>query len=204
MAKRIESKVKFSGVDVLEFMGQVVEKHTKHYRSDFEIDKEILHQAADSGAQQDKTFIWLCRTHGTWCLLERNVFLKDTREYSTFSFYMEQTSEPILAFLIEIISGTQDSVMGNVYVLDYAAYYSHVHSVSLNAETVLMQYESGCRVRKADERIYGYPDAEYGKLVSVQYQPHSEEELTGLLQEERRKGVCYREGCANAYISRLS
>ena len=35
-------KTKFSNVDILEFMGKVVEKHTKFYQSDFEIDKEIL------------------------------------------------------------------------------------------------------------------------------------------------------------------
>ncbi len=93
-------KTKFSNVDILEFMGKVVEKHTKFYQSDFEIDKEILSEAADRQEQQEKTFLWLCRTHGTWCLLERNVYLKGTRENNTFRFYAEQTSEPVLAFLV--------------------------------------------------------------------------------------------------------
>ena len=84
MAERIKSKTKFSNVDILDFMKKVVEKHTRYYQSDFEIDKEILWRAAVRQEQQDKTFIWLCRTHGTWCLLEKNVFLKDTREHITF------------------------------------------------------------------------------------------------------------------------
>lgn len=204
MARRIKSMVKFSNVDILEFMGKVVEKHTQYYQSDFQIDEEILRKAAVSGKQQDKTFVWLCRTHGTWCLLERNVFLKGTRENSTFSFYMEQTREPVLAFVVEITSDVQNSITGNVYALDYAEYYKHVQSVSFNAETVLVQYEHGCRVRKADERIDGYPDTEYGRLVSVQYQPDSEEALIELLQRERQEGVYCREGHTNAYISRLS
>ncbi len=202
MASTIKSKVKFSNVDILSFMAQVVEKHTKHYQSDFEIDKEILTEAADRQKQRDKTFIWLCRTSGTWLLLERNVFLKGTSENNTFTFYAEQTSDPILAYVIEITSGAQDSITGNVYVLDYMAHYDHVCTVSLKAETVVIQYERGCRVRKADERIDGHPDAEYGNLVSV-HQPHSEDELKALLQKERQEGVCYREGCANTYISRL-
>lgn len=50
-------------MDILEFMGQVVEKHTKHYQSDFEIDEKMLLEVVDRQEQQDKTFIWLCRTH---------------------------------------------------------------------------------------------------------------------------------------------
>lgn len=203
MARRSKSNVKFSSMDVLAFMGDVVQKHTQHYQSDFEIDKEMLRRAADRQEQQDKTFIWLCRTYGTWCLLERNVFLKDTREYNTFTFYMEQTSEPILAFLIEITSGTGDSIIGNIYVLDYSTYYNHVRSIALNAESVLLQYEHGYRIKKATEHVDGYPDTDYGNLVSIQYQPQSQEELTALLWREWKERVCYREGAANAYIARL-
>lgn len=203
MARGIKSRTKFSNVDLLSLMGAVVQKHTKHYQSDFEIDREILHRVADRQEQQDKTFIWLCRTAGTWLLLERNTFLKDTREHNTFSFYAEQTSDQILAFLVEVTGGIQDSVMGNVYVLDYAAYYSHMHSVSLKAETVVMQYEHGCRTRSADARISGYPDMEYGKLQSVQYQPHSQEELTRLLWNERQERKCFKEGNPSAYIASL-
>ena len=203
MASRIKSRTKFSNVDILSFMGDVVQKHTKHYQSDFEIDKEILHRAAEKQEQQDKTFIWLCRTAGTWLLLERNTFMKGTREFNTFSFYAEQTSDLILAYVIEVTGGAQDSVMGNVYVLDYPEHYKHIQAASLNAETVVMQYEHGCRTQSADERISGCPDMEYGKLLSVQYQPHLQEELTGLLWNERQERKCFKEGNPSAYIAIL-
>lgn len=203
MARRIKSNVKFSNVNILSFMGNVVQKHTRYYQSDFEIDKEILHRAAEKQEQQDKTFIWLCRTAGTWLLLERNTFLKDTREFNTYSFYAEQTSDPILAYVVEVISGTQDSVMGSVYVMDYPKHYKHVQAVSLKAETAVMQYEHGCRTQSADERISGYPDMEYGKLQSVQYQPHSQEELAGLLWNERQERKCFKKGNPSAYIAML-
>lgn len=61
MASRIKNRTKFSNVDILSFMGNVVQKHIKHYQSDFEIDREMLTEAADRQEQQDKTFIWLCR-----------------------------------------------------------------------------------------------------------------------------------------------
>lgn len=203
MTKKIKSNVKFSGVDVLGFMDDVVQKHTQFYQSDFEIDKEILHRAADRQERQDKAFVWLCRTAGTWLLLERNVFLKDTREYNTFSFYMEQTSDPILAYLIEVTDSAQDSVMGNVYVLDYATYYNRVHAISPKAETVTLKYEHGCRTQRADDRISGYPDMEYGRLQSIEYHPRSQDELSGLLQNERHRRERFKEGDASAYIASL-
>ncbi len=203
MASRIKSRTKFSNVDILSFMGNVVQKHTQFYQSDFEIDREILTEAADRQEQQDKTFIWLCRTAGTWLLLERNTFLKDTREFNTFSFYAEQTSDLIHAFLVEVTGGTQDSVMGNVYVLDYPEHYNHIQMVSLKAETVILKYEHGCRTQKADDKISGYPDMEYGRLQSIQYQPHSQEELTELLWNERQERKCFKEGNPSAYIAKL-
>lgn len=132
------------------------------------------------------------------------MFLKDTSEHITFNYYAEQSTESVLAFVIEITSDTQDSITGNVYTLDYAAHCNHVRSVSLYPETVLMQYEHGSRIRKAEDRIDGYPDTEYGKLVSIHYKPHSEDALTALLLRERKEGVYYREECANAYIARVS
>lgn len=203
MAKRIKSKTKFNNVDILDFMKRVVEKHTCYYQSDFEIDKEILHRAAKKQEQQDKTFIWLCRTAGTWLLRERNVFLKGAREFNTFSFYTEQSSDLILAYVIEVTGGAKDSIIGNVYVLDYPEHYKHVQTVSLKAETVVMQYEHGCRTQSADDKISGYPDMDYGKLQSVQFQPHSQEELTELLWNERQERRRFKEGTPSAYIARL-
>ena len=55
MARRIKSNTKFSNVDILDFMKKVVEKHTRYYQSDFEIDKETLRRAAVRQEHQEKT-----------------------------------------------------------------------------------------------------------------------------------------------------
>ncbi len=79
-------KIRFSDIDTIRFMGRVVKIHTRHYQSDFDMDKEMLWGAA---GQQDKSFIWLCRTAGTWLLYERDVFLKGTSANNIFNFYAE-------------------------------------------------------------------------------------------------------------------
>ena len=202
MRNNSKNKVKFSNIDILSFMNEVVQKHTKYYQSDFEIDKEILFETADKQDQQDKTFLWLCRESGTWCLHERDVFLKDTREYNTVRFYREQTTEPILAFIVEVISAAT-SVIGNIYVIDYTEYYHHVLTVSLFTESIVFQYEHGFRIREPEAIIDGYPDTEYGKFLSIQHQPHSQEELAGVLWREKQERKRFVEGDPEKYITML-
>lgn len=203
MKNNSKSKVKFSNVDILFFMNEVVQKHMKYYQSDFEIDKEILLEAAEKQEQQDKMFVWLCRECGTWCLQERDVFLKDTREYNTLKFYREQTKEPILAFIIEVISATAISVIGNVYALNYKEYSHHVVSTALPTKSILFQYEHGYRMKEAEAILDGYPDIEYGKLQSIQYQPYSQEELAGVLRREKQERKCFIEGDQQEYLAKL-
>lgn len=203
MKNNSKNKVKFSNVDILSFMNEVVQRHTKYYASDFEIDKEILLEAAEKQEKQEKTFVWLCRECGTWCLQERNVFLKDTREYNTLKFYREQTTEPILAFIIEIMNVAATSVIGNVYALNYEEYFHHVLTVSLPTKSILFQYEHGCRIKDAEAIIDGYPDMEYGKFLSIQHQPYSQEELTGVLRREKQERKRFIEGNQQEYLAKL-
>lgn len=185
-------------------MGQVVQKHTKHYQSDFEIDKKMLWETAEQQESQNQTFLWLCRTAGTWLLLERNVLLRGTSENNTFRFYAEQSVDSIFAFAVRATDVVKSSIIGDVYVLDYRAYYTHVCNVSICTETVLLQYEHGIRIEKSDFAIKNYTDAEYGKLLSVQYQPHSQKKLEELLQKEQQERDKFPEGNLNAYVEKLS
>ena len=129
--------------------------------------------------------------------------MKNTGAYNTFAFFMVQSSEPILAFVLDFMSVTAGSVMGNVYVLDYAVYYNHVCSTSLRVETIVLQYARGCRFRKADDRIGNYPDMEYGELQSIRYLPHSQEDLTEVLQKEEKERMCFQEGNPGVYLAKL-
>lgn len=200
---KVKNNGKFSNIDILKFMGEVVKKHTIHYQSDFEIDKEILVKTAYKQEQQARTFIWLCRTHGTWCLHERDVFLKDTREYNTFMFYMEQTREPILAFVIEVTGACNNIVYGNLYAIDYKSFYKHVHNMALDTAYVVMKYEHGIRTKNADAHIDAYPDKEYGKFQFLQYLPYSEQELIELLHKEKQERERFPEGNTSTYIASL-
>ena len=108
--------IKFESVNLFEAMGGIVEAHTRAYREDFDVDKDILRAAAEGPS---RAFLWLARHMGTWLLDERNIFLKATRESNTFRFYREQTREPIILFAVEVTGLDDDAVIGNLYLLDY-------------------------------------------------------------------------------------
>ena len=142
--KRVEN-VKFECVDVIDMMGCIVEAHTEHYKSDFNIDKKILWSASTKPERKDRTYVWMCRKSGTWLLRERDVYICDTRENNTLRYYLEQTSEPVIVLIVEVTGYTAHTVIGNLYTVDYRKYYDHVMKEILPVESILI-YEGGSKI----------------------------------------------------------
>lgn len=193
----------FKEIDIIGFMGRVVQRHMRHYQSDFQIDEMTLQRVAGCKEKQDMTFIWMCRTLGTWLLPERDVLLKGTSGNNIFTFYMEQTDDPVLVFAIKVMRLKGGLIIGDIYALDYPTYYDHVCSVMLKAETVILQYEHGIRIKRAGDKITSYPDMDFGRCLSIRYQPHQQEDLDKLLQREWGEREHLREGDVDTYIENL-
>ena len=51
----------------------------------------------------------MSRPHGTHCLKEKDVYLKDTSAHNTWRYYDKQTRDKILAYVVEI-DGLNDGV----------------------------------------------------------------------------------------------
>jgi len=136
---------KFENVDLFASLNAVMKQNTGFYQSDLEIDKEIIAKAAASPRKEDKTLLWFCRPSGTHCFRERDVFLKDTAPHNTWRFYMEQTSDRVLAYAIELTGTERGKIKGNLYELDYAKHYERVKEKELPADTVKLIYEHGER-----------------------------------------------------------
>lgn len=194
--------IKFSNVNLLDVMGCVVEDFTLFYKSDFDVDINTLRNATITPIEQDKTFIWLCRSMGTWLLRERDVFVTDTHEHRTFCFYREQMNEPILAFAVEVKCMAMDTVIGNLYAMDYDKLYDHVKTVCLPSVSVLMRYERGELVKPVS-RFDGYPDNTFGELKSYQFFPEDEGRLRSVLREEKRRRTQFAEGNVADYLAQL-
>ena len=117
---------KFENMDLFASLEAIMKQNTGFYQSDLDIDKEIIAKAAASPHREDKTLLWFCRPSGTHCFRERDVFLKDTAPHNTWRFYMEQTSDRVLAYAIELTGKERGKIKGNLYELDYSKHYERV------------------------------------------------------------------------------
>ena len=177
---------KFEDADVFTALEAVMKQNTGFYQSDFEIDKQIIAEAAAKPGREDRTLLWLCRPSGTHCFRERDVFLKETRGHNTWRFYKEQTRDRILAYAVELTGRERGKIRGNLYELDYAQHYERVKDMSLPADTVKLVYERGERHIPAGQYFTGSPDPQLGKFEHFEAVPNDPDALQSLLSGERQ------------------
>ena len=103
---------KFMEVDLLDNLEKIMKKNTKSYQSDFAYDREDLEEAAaraDTVPLRERTYLWMSRHCGTWCLEEKRVFLKPTSAHHIWTYYGEDTGQRILAYTVEV-TGMADKI----------------------------------------------------------------------------------------------
>ena len=186
---------KFENVDILKSLKAIMQTHTEHFQSDFDIDIKTLKQAAKSPNPEDKKYLWICRPAGTWCLRERDTFIKGSREHNTFCFYAEQTRDKILAYAVELTGIEKGRVTGNLYELDYQKHYKHVKDASVTPGDTKLIYENGDRTQETGKRITGDADPNLGKFLNFEEQPKDPAALHGVLLEEKHNQ--HRLNCGN-------
>ena len=84
---------------------------------------------------------------------------------------MEQTSDRVLAYAIELTGTERGKIKGNLYELDYAKHYERVKEKELPADTVKLIYEHGEREIPAGQFFNGNPDYELGKFERFEPYP---------------------------------
>ena len=194
---------KFEDVDVFASLNAIMKQNTGFFQSDFDIDREIIAKAAASASKEDKTLLWFCRPSGTHCFRERDVFLKDTAPHNTWRFYMEQTSDRILAYAIELTDREHGKIKGNLYELDYSRHYKRVKEKGLPADTVKLIYERGEQIIPAGQYFNGSPDPQLGKFERFEALPNDPDALKWLLREEHRNREQLPPGDFKAHIAAL-
>lgn len=194
---------KFENVDVLAALGEIMRQNTAFYRNDFDIDKEIIKRAAASDQAVDKTLLWMSRPSGTYYFRERDVFLKDTRQHNTWRFYGEQTRDKILAYAVELTGTKDDTILGNLYELDYQQHFRHVIDAALPVNVNRLFYEHGSRDIPAEQYFDRSPDWVFGDFQRYEAQPHDPAVLQEALRQEQHSREQARPGDFKAHITAL-
>ena len=83
-----------------------MERNTKHYQSDFELDVKSMRRIAQINHCEQTPLYWMSRPSGTWLLRERDLFIressafhiwqyyKDTQDYRAMAEYLEKNALP--------------------------------------------------------------------------------------------------------------
>jgi len=66
-------------IEIIPFLAGIVEENTQLYRIDFAHDEKLLRAAMLESRQEYRTFLWMSRCSGTQCVLEREVFMQESR-----------------------------------------------------------------------------------------------------------------------------
>ncbi len=107
-------------VDLLDVLAEIVRENTRAFRGDFDYDCTKLLGAAEKEDRFDRTFYWMSRPHGTWCVLERDVFIQDSDANYIWTFY-ENEADQIRAYRV-YVAGIENGVLrGDIWTLDYGA-----------------------------------------------------------------------------------
>ena len=105
--------------DILTFLEKVVQKNTVAFSEDFNVDRIVLQASTQETDMEHRSFLWLSRPHGTWCVPEREVFLDDTNANCIWTHYAD-CPEGILAYRVVIEGIRNGKLAGKVIPIDYA------------------------------------------------------------------------------------
>lgn len=177
-------------IDIIPFLAGIVEENTHGYQSDFAFDEERLQAAMMEPGQENRTFLWMSRPCGTYCFLEREVFIREAPAHIvwTYSDYIAQ-ADKIKAYRVIVAPGREGAfVLGTVKPLNYGEQVRRVQQNALHAQSVEIVFVDG------ETRAMSYGDysrdsrdliAAHGKIRQLHYKVENEVELAGVLQTER-------------------
>lgn len=175
-------------IDLIPFLARMMEANTKGYRSDFSYDVEKLTKAVQEPNMEDRVFYWMSRTTGTWCVKEREVFLRGTDAHTIWTNYADQP-EGIKVYRVTVTGQERGRIVGSMVPLDYREQVQRVQSQALTASTRTIQYENGHTItvpyQENPQQIATILPG-HGGIRRIRYAPENEAELARIIMEEHR------------------
>ena len=171
--------------DILNFLEKIVQRNTIAYKEDFDVDKEILWNSAQESSLEHRSFLWMSRPCGTWCVPERETYLQDSRAYKTWTFYADQPNG-IKAYRV-VVDGVRDGKLaGNVIQLDYAKQVQRVVKSALPIAKVQYRDKDEYFCESSHETFIHRVLRLEENTHDIRYVPDNEAELHSLLMLEHQ------------------
>ena len=176
---------KFYQPDILSCLTEIVQKNTRAYTTDFDFDAKRLWDSAQETDMERRSFLWMCRLLGTWCVLEREVFLDDTNANCIWTHYAD-CPDGILAYRV-VIEGIRDGkLVGKVVPIDYAKQVQRVVKSALPIAKVQYRDKDEYFCESSHETFIHRVLRLEENTHDIRYVPECEAELQRLLSLEHQ------------------
>ncbi|MBM6909113.1 hypothetical protein [Oscillibacter valericigenes] len=175
-------------IEIIPFLSRVVQENTHAYQEDFDYDVRKITRAVQESNMEDRTFYWMSRPCGTWCVKERDVFLRETDEHIIWTHFASE-ADGIRAYRIVITGHRDGTAIGNVFPLHYREQVQRIQQAALPVATVEITYPNGHTSKLAYaefEKCRRHLYERYGKPERIRYAPENEAELTKRIMLEHR------------------
>lgn len=176
-------------VDILAFLEEVMHTNTKSYQGDFQYDVKKLTAAVFAQDKEDRSFLWMSRPLGTWCLNEHSVFIQESTESIIWTHY-EHEADRIKAYHVTVTGQANGWPVGNVYPIDYKRHVLFVKKHAVPAESVTLTFESGQTITFPYEQVkdhFGPIKDQYGTIIKIHYTAQDEYVLEAMIAAERHQ-----------------
>ena len=175
-------------INLIAFLSKVVSRNTQNYRKDFELDAQKLRDALTKSEQDERIFYFMSRPNGTWCVLERDAFLRGSDGYKIWTHYADM-ADGIEAYRV-VITGRHGSVpMGYVVKLNYRDQVRRVIKAAMPVDAVELTFYTDNTIRIPMEKYRKQREEiffDYGAIKSFRCCPKSEAELYRVISMEHR------------------
>lgn len=171
--------------DILSYLAEVVKQNTRAYAADFDYDAKRLWDSAQETDMEHRSFLWMSRPCGTWCVPERETYLQDSRAYKTWTFYADQPNG-IKAYRV-VVDGVRDGKLaGKIVPVNYTKQVQRVMKSALPIAKVQYRDRDDYFCESSYETFVHDVSRTEEKIHDIRYVPKSEAELQSLLMLEHQ------------------
>lgn len=162
-AQRPDSLRKFLNVDLEAALPQIMKQKTAFYQTDLNYALDAMREGAATGDPAKQNFVLIFRQSGVECLNERDLFIGGTRSFNTLQFYHTHTSEPVLAYSVELTEIGKGGLRGNLYQQDNHRLAEFAGRAASPYTDVTVTFAGGKEVRLPEKEF------RYGKAADLKY-----------------------------------
>jgi hypothetical protein len=204
---------RFMHVDIIDFLGKIAEQTIIYYPKDWDIDKDILHDAVSADDFDNKRFVWHVCSFGTHIQPEKDVFVRDSGAFNYMTDY-RQNDPDMFGYVVEVTGKQGQNIIGNVFeVGDYTEYAQHIRDTALSLDTVTLTYSNNWgenagrtivldidEYHKNRDQLLSQTD----KVNKTTFNHANESEMSALLQSERSKRMSLPIGSMELHIKKIA